>query len=331
MITGRRAFSGDDEDVHAGGDPDERAGTTEPGGPRAVARSREDDRPLSPKESRATLAVDGGPEGGARGPAGRIRVARLGASAAVPMPARRRITAPWRPRLAIVAIGALIVRRVVASDSDRSRRRPAAVSDTAHVRRRLDGLSSHLTRREDPGVRLRPQRRRQPRHLGPADSRRRSGQADPPRRRRCRAVVLRRRKQDRLSVQPARRRHLCHPDAGRRRATSRGARLFAALFPDGKWIAYGVTEQAGGRIYVAPAAGGPATPHRRGLLSRPGARLVARRPLPVVLGTAPARRPAGGQHRLVRGGGPRRVARRRPTRAAFCCEKDSRRFRTAVP
>jgi Tol biopolymer transport system component len=30
--------------------------------------------------------------------------------------------------------------------------------------------------------------------------------------------------------------------------------------PDGLWIAYGVTEQTGARIYVAPAAGGPATP-----------------------------------------------------------------------
>ena len=30
--------------------------------------------------------------------------------------------------------------------------------------------------------------------------------------------------------------------------------------PDGNWIAYGVAEQGGGRIYVAPAAGGPATP-----------------------------------------------------------------------
>jgi Tol biopolymer transport system component len=30
--------------------------------------------------------------------------------------------------------------------------------------------------------------------------------------------------------------------------------------PDGNWIAYGVAEQGRGRIYVAPAAGGPATP-----------------------------------------------------------------------
>lgn len=39
------------------------------------------------------------------------------------------------------------------------------------------------------------------------------------------------------------------------------ARAFAPRFsPDGQWIAYGVAEQAGSRIYVAPAAGGPATP-----------------------------------------------------------------------
>ena len=36
MITGRRAFIGDDEDVHTGGDPDERAGTTESCGSRPV-------------------------------------------------------------------------------------------------------------------------------------------------------------------------------------------------------------------------------------------------------------------------------------------------------
>jgi serine/threonine protein kinase/Tol biopolymer transport system component len=39
------------------------------------------------------------------------------------------------------------------------------------------------------------------------------------------------------------------------------ARGFSPRFsPDGKWIAYGVAEQAGSRICVAPAAGGPAIP-----------------------------------------------------------------------
>ena len=39
------------------------------------------------------------------------------------------------------------------------------------------------------------------------------------------------------------------------------ARGFSPRFsPDGQWIAYGVTEHGGARIYVAPAAGGPATP-----------------------------------------------------------------------
>ena len=39
------------------------------------------------------------------------------------------------------------------------------------------------------------------------------------------------------------------------------ARGFSPRFsPDGKWIAYGVAEQTGSRIYVAPAAGGPAVP-----------------------------------------------------------------------
>ena len=48
-------------------------------------------------------------------------------------------------------------------------------------------------------------------------------QADAPRRRRRRAVVLGRRKPDRVSVEPAGRRHLRHPDARRRRAAARGA------------------------------------------------------------------------------------------------------------
>ncbi|MGH9371589.1 MAG: protein kinase domain-containing protein, partial [Vicinamibacterales bacterium] len=39
------------------------------------------------------------------------------------------------------------------------------------------------------------------------------------------------------------------------------SRGFSPRFsPDGKWIAYLVAEKGGGRIYVAPAAGGPATP-----------------------------------------------------------------------
>jgi Tol biopolymer transport system component len=39
------------------------------------------------------------------------------------------------------------------------------------------------------------------------------------------------------------------------------ARGFSPRFsPDGNWIAYGVAEQGGSQIYVAPAAGGPATP-----------------------------------------------------------------------
>jgi serine/threonine protein kinase/Tol biopolymer transport system component len=43
------------------------------------------------------------------------------------------------------------------------------------------------------------------------------------------------------------------------------ARGFSPRFsPDGTWIAYGVAEQAGSRIYVAPAAGGPATPVTNG-------------------------------------------------------------------
>ena len=87
------------------------------------------------------------------------------------------------------------------------------------------------------------------------------------------------------------------------------ARGFSPRFsPDGKWIAYGVAEQGGGRIYVAPAAGGPATPVAAGLLSGTGARLVTRRPSSAVLGTTRPRRADRKQHRLVRRGGPRRLA-----------------------
>jgi Tol biopolymer transport system component len=35
---------------------------------------------------------------------------------------------------------------------------------------------------------------------------------------------------------------------------------YSRFSPDGNWIAYGVAEGGGGRIYVAPAASGPATP-----------------------------------------------------------------------
>jgi eukaryotic-like serine/threonine-protein kinase len=44
------------------------------------------------------------------------------------------------------------------------------------------------------------------------------------------------------------------------------ARGFSPRFsPDGNWIAYGVAEQSGSRIYVAPATGGPATAVAAGL------------------------------------------------------------------
>ena len=46
---------------------------------------------------------------------------------------------------------------------------------------------------------------------------------------------------------------------GEERLLARGG--FAPRFsPDGRWIAYGVAEQGGSRIYVAPAAGGPPGP-----------------------------------------------------------------------
>ena len=97
------------------------------------------------------------------------------------------------------------------------------------------------------------------------------------------------------------------------------ARGFSPRFsPDGKWIAYGVSEPAGSRIYVAPAAGGPASPDHQRLLSGPVPRLVTRRPSPVVLGAASPRRPAGEQRRLVRGRSSRRTTGtdRRARRAA---------------
>jgi len=85
----------------------------------------------------------------------------------------------------------------------------------AHLGPGLDGLFSDLTRWKDAGVRLRQERRSESGHLGPADSRWLPRQADAPRRRRRRSVVLRRREQDRFSVEPAGRGHLCHPHARR--------------------------------------------------------------------------------------------------------------------
>ena len=71
------------------------------------------------------------------------------------------------------------VRRRGGGRPGRSRRRPRRLSDTADVGRRLDRLSRDLARWKDAGVRIRSQRRRQSGHLGPADSGRRSRQADP--------------------------------------------------------------------------------------------------------------------------------------------------------
>ncbi len=146
-------------------------------------------------------------------------------------------------------------------------------------------------------------------HLGSADSRRPSGQADPSRRRRSRALVLGRWKPDRFSIQPARRRHLYRPDAGWRRAASRRARLFAALFTRRKVDR--LRRCGTGRQPNLRGASRRRSSHacRRRFLSGSGTRLVARRPTSAVLGAAPARRSAGEQRRLVRGGDPRRVAR----------------------
>ena len=106
------------------------------------------------------------------------------------------------------------------------------------------------------------------------------------------------------------------------------ARGFSPRFsPDGNWIAYGVAEQAGSRIYVAPAAGGPAISVASRFLSGSGTRLVTRRPTSAVLGAAPARRAAREQHRLVRGGDPRRVARTDGGARGVCSERGFRRFR----
>ena len=89
MITGRRAFSGATKMSTLAAiltrepEPPSRAG---PGLPRDLEKLI---RPLPPEESRATLAVDGGPEGRARGPAGRVRFAQPGCRPPASMPARR--------------------------------------------------------------------------------------------------------------------------------------------------------------------------------------------------------------------------------------------------
>ena len=96
MITGRRAFSGATKMSTLAA-----VLTSEPEPPgRAVPGLSADLEKLIVrclrKSSRATLAVDGGPEGGARGPAGGIRVAKPAHG-----PRRRRRPAdgggPWRP------------------------------------------------------------------------------------------------------------------------------------------------------------------------------------------------------------------------------------------
>ena len=133
----------------------------------------------------------------------------------------RRVTPPQRWKRVAIACRARDrrARRSAAwwlATPPRPETSPTTVPDAAHVGRRLDRLSSHLARWKDSRVRLRSQRREQPGHLGPADSRTdRRVRLTHHACRRSRALVLGRRKPDRLSVQPARRRHLCRPDARR--------------------------------------------------------------------------------------------------------------------
>ena len=215
---------------------------------------------------------------------------------------------------AIAAIGALTFGGWWRATRTQPEAGPRALSDQADVRRRLDRRSSHLTRWKVSRIRIRSERRRQSGYLGAADSRRPPVQAHPRHRRRSRAIVLGRWKPDRVSIEPAWRRRLHHPDARRRRAAARRARLLAAVFArrtlDRLWRR-GTDRQPhrGG-----PSRWGPGRLDCQRLLPGSGTGLVPRRPTSAVLGAAPPRRAAGKQHRLVRDGDSRRVAR--PDRSA---------------
>ena len=93
------------------------------------------------------------------------------------------------------------------------------------------------------------------------------------------------------------------------------ARGFSPRFsPDGRWIAYGVAEPTGSRHRSGSSRRRPGRLDCQRLLPGSGTGLVPRRPTSAVLGAAPPRRAAGKQHRLVRDGDSRRVAR--PDRSA---------------
>ncbi len=317
MITGRRAFSADSKMSTLAA-----VLTKEPEPPSQVVPGlsrdlEKTDRPLSPQESRSTLAVDGGSEGRARGPAGRIRFAQP----ALSPPSR----AGPADRVQALVAGArddrrselLIVRRVVADHSDRSGRRPSTPF--------LTRLTSDVGWTDYPAISL------DGKILAYASDRSGDGnldiwvqqipdgapvQADPSRRRRCRAVVLGRRKPDRVSIQPTGGGIYVIPTLGGEERLARGARLFAALFAGRTLdrLRCRGTRRRHESTWLQPLA----VLRRLSLPVSIGLRhpLVTRRPIPAVLGTAPARRATREQHRLVRGGGPRRVARSARRRAA---------------
>ena len=169
MITGRRAFSGDDEDVHTGRDPGEGAGAAErrcPGLHRdlekmiAAACGR---IPSARWQSMADLKVA----------LEDLREESDSRSLAAGRPSRPADgPEPWRWRSRSIAWERCSFGAWWRSHSDQPLVGSRPLADAAHVRRRLDGLSGNLARWEDPRIRLRPQRRREPRYLGPADSRR---------------------------------------------------------------------------------------------------------------------------------------------------------------
>ncbi len=155
MITGRRAFTGATQNVDARGNPDDESRTRRAMWSLGLPRDLEKlilrclrKNPERRWQSMADLKValeDLRDESGSQGV---THAAGIRAGTGVEMDARSR-------SLAIAAIGALAFGGWWRATRTQPEGGPRAVSDPAHVRRRLDRLSSHLTRWKDSRVRIR--------------------------------------------------------------------------------------------------------------------------------------------------------------------------------
>ena len=131
----------------------------------------------------------------------------------VPLPARRRVR-PLVMALAIISGWPRCSSARGGEPPDSAVGHSYEIAHATHVRPRLDRLPGSLARWEDGRLRIRPQRRGEPRYLGAAAARRPALRLTRHAADDVRARVLGGRKPDRISIQPARGRHLCHPDIG---------------------------------------------------------------------------------------------------------------------